>query len=42
MNAQFHDLSDSPQSLSTQLLYGLLFGNVLTILLLPNAALDCP
>jgi len=32
MNAQFHDLSDSPQSLSTQLLYGLLFGNVLTIL----------
>ena len=32
MNAQFDDASDSPQSLTTQLLYGLLFGNVLAIL----------
>ena len=32
MSPQFHDTSDSPQSLTTQLLYGLLFGNVLAIL----------
>jgi hypothetical protein len=32
MSAQFDDGSDSPQSLTTQLLYGLLFGNVLAIL----------
>ena len=32
MSAQFDDGNDSPQSLTTQLLYGLLFGNVLAIL----------
>jgi hypothetical protein len=32
MNAQFDDSIDSPQSLTKQLLYGLLFGNVLAIL----------
>jgi hypothetical protein len=32
MNAQFDHASHSPQSLTTQLLYGLLFGNVIAIL----------
>ena len=31
MNAQFDDAKDSAQSLTTQLLYGVLFGNVLAI-----------
>lgn len=33
MSAQFDDGSESPQSLTAQLLYGLLFGNVLAILI---------
>ena len=32
MSAQFDDASGSPQSLTTQVLYGLMFGNVLAIL----------
>jgi hypothetical protein len=32
MNAQFNDARDSAQSLTTQLLYGVLLGNVLAIL----------